>query len=208
MSGTFVLTCRLWTHCLDNSPGSLSTRPLCMWDSRDRSPHYTKKGWPLWEELVPCRASNIINNPMLDRYRILFPPLHIKLDLIKQFTEALDNGGGCFTYLCHTLPGLTIEKLKAGIFDGPQIRELIRNAEFENSMNEVQLEAWKAFVLVVKNFLGNTKARNYTELVTNMSINMHYLFSHMGRFPENLGSMNDEQGEWFHQEMKEMETRY
>ncbi|XP_029927996.1 carcinoembryonic antigen-related cell adhesion molecule 5-like [Myripristis murdjan] len=115
--------------------------------------------------------------------------------------------------------GLTIEKLKAGIFDGPQIRQLIRDPQFENSMNEVELEAWKAFVLVMKNFLGNIKARNYADLVTNMltafrnlgcnmSIKMHYLFSHMDRFPENLGSMSDEQGERFHQDIKEMEARY
>ena len=86
-------------------------------------------------------------------------------------------------------------------------------------MNEVKLEAWKAFVLVVKNFLGNNKARNYAELVNNMltafrnlgcnmSVKMHNLFSHMDRFPENLGSMSDEQGERFHQDLKEMETRY
>ena len=130
---------------------------------------------------------------------VLFPPLHIKLGLIKQLTESLDKDGGCFTYLCYTFSGLTIGKLKTGILDGPQIRELIRDAAFENSMNEV-------FVLVVMNFLGNNKVRNYAELVTNMltafsnlgcslSIKMHYLFSHMGRFPENLGSINDEQGE-------------
>ena len=192
---------------------------LCMWDSRDIANHYTKKDWPVREELVPCRARNVINNPLVDRDKILFPPLHIKLGLIKQFTKALDKDGGCFTYLCQVFPGLTIEKLKAGIFDGPQIRQLIRDPHFENSMNEVELEAWKAFVLVVKNFLGNTKAGNYVELVTNMvtafrnlgcnmSIKMHYLFSHMDRFPENLGSMSDEQGERFHQDMKEMETRY
>ena len=125
--------------------------------------------------------------------------------MIKHFTKALDKDGGCFTYLCHAFPGLTIEKLKAGIFDGPQICQLIRDPEFENSMNEVELEAWKAFVLVVKHFLGNNKARNYAELVTNMltafrnlgcnmSIKMHHLFSHMDQFPENLGSMSDEQG--------------
>ena len=175
---------------------------LCMWDSRDTAQHYTKKDWPVQEELVPCRARNIINNPLVDRDKILFPLLHIKLSLIKQFTKALDKDGGCFTYLCHAFPGLTIEKLKAGIFDGPQIRQLIRDPEFEKSMNEVELEAWKAFVLVMKNFLGNNKARNYAELVTNMltafrnlgcnmSIKMHYLFSHMDQFPENLGSMSD-----------------
>ena len=77
-----------------------------------------------------------------------------------------------------------MEKLKAGNCDG----QLIRDPEFENSMNEVELEEWKAFVLVVKNFLGNNKARNYAEFVNNMltafrnlgcnmGVKMHYLFS-------------------------------
>ncbi len=39
---------------------------------------------------------------------------------------------------------------------------------FENLMNEVELEVWNEFVLVVKNFLGNNKDRNYAELVNNM----------------------------------------
>ena len=95
----------------------------------------------------------------------------------------------------------------------------ISDPEFEDSMNEVELEAWKTFVLVVKNFIGNNKARNYAELVNNMltafrnlgcnmSIKTHYLFSHMDRFPGSLGSMSDEQGETFHLDLKEMETRY
>ena len=169
-----------------------------MWDSRDRAQHYTKKDWPLQEELVSCKERNVINDPLMDRDRILFPPLHIKLSLSKQFTKALDKDGDCFTYSCQDFPGLTMEKLKADIFDVPQIRQLIRDTEFENSMNEVKLEAWKAFDLVVKNFLGNYKARNYAELVNNMltafrnlgynmSVKMRYLFSHMDRFTGNLG---------------------
>ena len=192
---------------------------LCMWDSRDHAQCYTKKDWPLWEELVPCKERNVINDPQVNKDRILFPPLHIKLSLIKQFTKALDKDGYCFTYLCQAFPGLTLEKLKAGIFDSSQIRQLIREPEFKNSMNKMEPEAWKAFILVVKNFLGNNKARNYAELVNNMltafrnlgcnmSVKMHNLFSHMDRFPEYLGSMSDEQGERFHQELKEMETRY
>ena len=181
-----------------------------------------------------CKERNVINDPLVDRNKILLPPLHIKLDLIKQytkaldkdgdglmkqFTKALDKDGDCFTYLCQDFPGLTMEKVKAGIFDGPQIRQLIRDPEFENSMNKVELEAWKAFVLVMKNFHGKNKARNYAEFVNNMltafrnlgynmSVRMHYLFSNMDRFPENLGSMSDEQGERFHQDLKKMETRY
>ena len=37
---------------------------------------------------------------------------------------------------------------------------------------------------------------------------MQYLFSHMDRFPENLGSMSDEQRKRFHQDLKDIETRY
>jgi len=64
-----------------------------MGDSRNRAQHYTKKDWPVREELVPCRARNVINNPLVDREKIVFPPLHIKLGLIKQFTKALDKDG-------------------------------------------------------------------------------------------------------------------
>ena len=48
----------------------------------------------------------------------------------------------------------------------------------------------------------------FRNLGCSMSIKMIYLFSHMDRFPKNLGSMRDELGERFHQDMKEMETRY
>ena len=41
-----------------------------------------------------------------------------------------------------------------------------------------------------------------------MSVKMHYLFSHIDQFPENLGAMSDKQGERFHQDIKEMKTRY
>ena len=43
---------------------------LCLWDSRDRE-------WPVCEELALCRARNVINEPIVDRERTLFPPLHI-----------------------------------------------------------------------------------------------------------------------------------
>ena len=120
-----------------------------MWDSRDRAQHYTKKDWPLREELVPCRARKIINNPLVDRDKIVFPTLHIKLGMTKLFTKALDKDGGCFTYLCHAFSGLTIEKLKVGIFDGPQIRELIRDAEFENTMCKLQSQVFRRILYLL-----------------------------------------------------------
>lgn len=120
------------------------------------------KGWILREELVLCRAKNLINNLLVNRDRILFQPLHIKLGLINQFTKTLDKDGGCFSYLCYAFPGLTLKKLKVGPLEVPQICQLIRGYDFENLKNKVELKAWRGFVLVVKNFHGNNKAKNYT----------------------------------------------
>ena len=41
-----------------------------------------------------------------------------------------------------------------------------------------------------------------------MSIKVHFLFSHLDKFPSNLESVSDEQGERFHQDMRDMEERY
>ena len=72
---------------------------------------------------------------------------------------------------------------------------------------------------VKKNFLGNMKSQNFSELVENllqafynlqcnMSVKVHFLYSHLDYFPENLGAFSEEQGEKFHQDIKVMEKRY
>ena len=189
-----------------------------MWDSQAREQHWRQKEWPVREQMVPSEK-NIQVPPLVERSKIVFPPLHIKLGVMKQFVKALNKEGACFKYICDKFPGLTIEKLKAGIFDGPQVRKLMNDHEFPSSMSKEEFYAWDAFVKVVKNFFGNKKASNYKELVANllssfedivakMSIKFHFLHSHLDCFPENLGALSDEQGERFHQDVKEMEERY
>ena len=41
-----------------------------------------------------------------------------------------------------------------------------------------------------------------------MSVEVHFLNSHLEYFPENLGALSKEQGERFHQDIKIMEKRY
>ena len=162
---------------------------------------------------------NIINEPLVPRDRIILPPLNIKLGLIKQLVKALDKDGECFKYICRSFPGLSIEKLKAGIFDGSDIRKLMQDENFILSMNPLEADAWRGFVGVVQNFLGNRRAANIEEVVqnmldayqclrANMSIKVHFLHNHLNRFPTNCGDVSDDQGESFHQDIKEMETRY
>lgn len=114
---------------------------------------------------MPFRDKNIIDILCWIETEHSFPPLRIKLGFNKHFSKIMDKGGGSFIYLCQTFPGLAIEKLKYCIFDRPQICQYITEPEFLNSMNEVELDVWKAFVLVLKNFLTT---RNYAERITNM----------------------------------------
>ena len=116
--------------------------------------------------------------------------------------------------MCLAFPGLSYEKLKAGVFDGPQIRQLIKDQNFVKSVKAVEKRALEIFVSVVTNFLRNDKAENYKDLVetmlhsynclgSNMSIKVHFLNSHLNEFAANLGD-----GERFHQDIKVMEGRY
>ena len=191
---------------------------LCLWDSRADDQHWQRKDWLVREELV-VGENNVINEPLVDRDSILLPPLHIKLGLMKQFVKVLDRNGDCFRYIRSRFPGTSYEKVRAGIFDGPQIRTLIRDPAFVLHVTVVESATWCSYVSVVKESLGKMKADCYQDIVkqmlTNfqapgarMSIKIHYLFSHLGRFPENLGEVSEKQGERFYRAIKNMEMRY
>ena len=217
-----------WVICVDlkmvnfllGQQGGYTKYPcfLCLWDSRAKDKHWNQRTWPVRASMT-VGEKNVINEPLVDREKIIFPPLHIKLGLMKQFVKALDKEGDCFQYICSAFPGLSYEKVKAGVFDGSHIRQLIKDQNFATSMTAVEKRAWEAFVSVVKNFLGNEKAENYKDMVEtmlqsyhnlgcNMSIKVHFLNSHFDKFPANLGDVSDEHGERFHQDIKVMEERY
>ena len=84
---------------------------LCLWDSRAKRDHWIKRKWPSREVFV-LGEKNIKNVPLVNREKVLLPPLHIKLGLTKQFVKALDKEGECFKYLCTKFPRLTYEKSK------------------------------------------------------------------------------------------------
>ena len=118
---------------------------LCYWDSRANKEHWVRKEWPPRNTIKPGEK-NIINNPLVDLKNIILRPLHIKLGLMKQFFKALDRSGDCFGYICSTFPGLSYENKKAGIFDGPQDRTLLKDQYFVTTMTVVEARAWKAFL--------------------------------------------------------------
>ena len=144
----------------------------------------------------------------MPREEIIFPPSHITLGLMKLFVKGIDETEQFFQYILLAFPGLSSEKLKAGVFDDPQILKLIKEPNLQHSMNKIELAGWLSFLEVVQCFLGNRKADNYKDIIQklldnfqalgiNMNIKVHFLHSRLDRFPENLGDVNDEPGERF-----------
>ena len=61
-----------------------------------------------------------------------------------QYVKSLDKHGTCLGYICQKFSALSNEKLKAGIFVGPKIRQLMKDKKFIETMNQDEKEAWMA----------------------------------------------------------------
>lgn len=54
---------------------------LCLWDRRERDKHWKQKLWPVRKSLNV--GENIMHQPLAEKDKIIFPPLHIKLGLFQ-----------------------------------------------------------------------------------------------------------------------------
>ena len=111
---------------------------LCLWDSRAVSQHYKQKDRGSRSNFVPGEHS-LKENPLVDMNKVLLPPLHIKLGLMKNFEKALHKNGAAFQHLSTVFLGLSAAKLKEGIFVGPQIPEVLKDTDFEELLNLKEL---------------------------------------------------------------------
>ncbi|XP_053968184.1 uncharacterized protein LOC128869635 [Anastrepha ludens] len=128
---------------------------------------------------------------------------------MKNFVKALAKKpeNTALKYLKTKFPRLLTEKIKAGVFVGPQIKKLFTDTEFQQCLDSSEAKAWKAFQKVVHGFLRNNRSNNDRQLKyfkttgARMSLKMHLLHSHLDFFPPNLGAESDEQCERFHQDI-------
>lgn len=192
---------------------------LCEWNSRARDEHYKRVVWPPRKNLTPG-VKNVEKVSLVPSYKVLLPPLHIKLGIVKQFVKAMSRvQSAAFMHIFQVLPSLSEAKINEGIFTGPQIRELLKNKEFERLMTDKEKAAWQSFREVTKNFFGNNKDPDYKNIVSRMlnnfnevgclmNLKLHFMHSHIDYFPENLGDFSEEQGERMHQDLREFEKKY
>jgi hypothetical protein len=87
---------------------------------------------------------------------------------MKQFEKALDKSGSCFQNLGRKFAALSEAKVKDGIFDGPQMRQLMKDTAFTGTISDIELEAWNVFNDVVKKFLGNVKDQQCEKILENI----------------------------------------
>ena len=191
---------------------------LCLWNSRAIAEHYVRKDWPIRDEIEQGKH-NIMYKPLVKNDRIFLPPLHIKLDLFKQFVKALDKESSAFAYLAEKFPSLSQNKIKEGIFIAPQIRKIILDETFITHLKRNEKLAFEPFKKVCDNFLGNHCSEDYVQVVNgllshyhdmgcSMSLKAHVLHSDLDFLGENLGDVSDEHGERFHQDISVMERRF
>ena len=157
-----------------------------------------------------------MHKPLVKRYRIFSPPLHIKLGLFKQFLKAFDKESATFAYFAEKFPSLNQAKIKEGIIIGPQIRKIVLDETFIIHLKRKEKLAFESFMKVCDNFLGNHHSEDYVQVVNdllshyhdmgcNMFLKVHVLHSHFDFFAENFGDVSAEHGERFHQDISVME---
>lgn len=147
------------------------TKYLCflfLWDSRVTDQHYIQEVWPERGQVIPG-VCNVIHEALVPIQKILLPPLHVKLGLLKQFVITLDPN---YTALHHIrkkcfLIYLMQKRKVAYLLE--QIHVMLASRDLEQTMTVVERNAWEAFRMVVMYFLGKTKCENYEEIVESLS---------------------------------------
>ncbi|GBM17809.1 hypothetical protein AVEN_99682-1 [Araneus ventricosus] len=88
------------------------------------------------------------------------------------------------------IPKLSESKLKQEVFTVPDVRKLLSDSLFSETMGDKEKEAWDSFKYVVHRFLENTKDPLYKTIVQRMltayeaqgckmSLKVHFLHYHI-----------------------------
>lgn len=89
---------------------------------------------------------------------------HIKLGLMKNLVEAIGQGNACsFHYPTEKFPNISGAKMNEGLFIGPQIKSILQNEGFKQSLSTAEFKAWEELKWLCKNFLGIHKFSAYME---------------------------------------------
>ena len=97
---------------------------------------------------------------------ISLPAFHIELGLIKCLVKVIakTNSKG-FQYMSKKFPNISTAKLIEGTFVGPQIREILDDEAFLDSLPDTERAAWESFKTVYANALGRKKSPDFSDSI-------------------------------------------
>jgi hypothetical protein len=219
----------LWHFCGDlkmigvtlGIQGTNASRPcfLCDWERPRSGEMWSSKKGNLRSSWIKGKDPNIVAEPLVPLEKVLLPPLHIKIEIMTQIMKVFVQRPELSKFIHEKFPRLSEAKIQNGVFNGPDIRSLMKDKKFPKILSKQEKRVWEAFRDVIDNFFGNFKSRNYRKIVANlmdamkecgckMTVKTHFLDQHVDYFPSNLGQYSEEQGERFHQELMQFESRY
>ena len=150
---------------------------------------------------------------------VYLPPLHIRLELMINFVKAMDQNSTGFVYMRNMFTRLSDAKIKEGVLSGPHIRELIHKIwrptkwSVKNRLEIIQKcnyqFSWVSSGRKVSWYdAWSCTVQSYKAVGYNTSVKMHFLDFHLDFSPEDLGTVSNEHGERFHQDISTMEKQY
>ena len=134
----------------------------CLWDIQAHDQHYVRQDWLLRQGLKPG-LHNVQSHPLIELNKIQLLLLLIKLKVMKNIVKVIDREDSRFAFLQEKFPRISMEKFKAGIFNDPQIRELMKDPMFDEAWSKAELSTWQSLKSVITKFLGNHWSVEYNK---------------------------------------------
>ena len=180
---------------------------LCLWDNQADTQHLVMQEW-LLKQGLKSGLHNIQSHRLNAPNKILLLLLRIEL-VMKNFVKTVDREGSGFAFLQEKFPQISMDKLKASVFNSLQIREPMKDLIFDEALREAELSSFESLNPVVINFLGNHQSAEYEEIeellkfLSTLGINV----SQTAFSTVILGDLREELGEHFYQDIRIMEER-
>jgi len=120
---------------------------LCEQYSPAKDHHYSAKEWPKHEELHRGRK-DVRNEPLLDLKKIFLPLLRFKLGMMKDSVKTMVHDGKGSQNLQQKYQSISESKIKKEIFLGPQIKDLLKDKQFDAVLKGTEKAAFEGFKVV------------------------------------------------------------
>lgn len=91
----------------------------------------------------------------MDHRKELFPPLNLKLGLIKQFATALFRNSAAFKYRQGHFPSPSAAKDKSGVFVGSKTKKIMERKDYPKKLTWTEKAAWNRFVAAFRDSPGS-----------------------------------------------------